>query len=403
MTGSAGALPRLLYVGDVPVEASYHGSALLYRLLEDWPADRLAIIETAFYGASLPARRLPGVSYRYAPPRATRLQSTRFNRIYTRIVAAASPLRALALHAGTRDFAPASILTVAQGHGWLVAAHLARRLDIPLHVICHDDWLWSLWGGASQNPYYTRLFTNHYRAAASRLCVSPGMAAHYEAITGAPGQVLYPSRARAVVDYKSPPARLARTDDRFRMAWAGTITRHDTGKQLEILAGELAKQSGELHLFGPVDSAAVAAYGLDGAHVHLQGLIPSADLIERLRAEIDALFVPMSFSVDETCDVETSFPSKLTDYSATGLPMLIRAPANSSAARWATEHPGVAELVTDPAPDALAGAIHRLATDPAHRMALGATALTVGNAMFSFGSINAAFQAAIMDHKTPAE
>ncbi len=37
--------PRLVYAGDVPVEASFHGSALLYRLLADWPADRLMIIE----------------------------------------------------------------------------------------------------------------------------------------------------------------------------------------------------------------------------------------------------------------------------------------------------------------------------------------------------------------------
>ena len=40
-------LPRLLYVGDVPVEASYHGSALLHRLLVNYPPDRLSVIETA--------------------------------------------------------------------------------------------------------------------------------------------------------------------------------------------------------------------------------------------------------------------------------------------------------------------------------------------------------------------
>ena len=41
----ASTLPRLLYIGDVPVEASYHGSALLYRLLQTYPPDRLRIIE----------------------------------------------------------------------------------------------------------------------------------------------------------------------------------------------------------------------------------------------------------------------------------------------------------------------------------------------------------------------
>ena len=40
-----GALPRLLYLADVPVEASYHGSALMYRLLQRYPADRLRVVE----------------------------------------------------------------------------------------------------------------------------------------------------------------------------------------------------------------------------------------------------------------------------------------------------------------------------------------------------------------------
>src|SRR5215217_1941521 len=53
--------PKLLYVGDVPVEASYHGSALLHRLLSDYPPEKLTILETA--ARSEPTRRLPKVDY----------------------------------------------------------------------------------------------------------------------------------------------------------------------------------------------------------------------------------------------------------------------------------------------------------------------------------------------------
>src|ERR1044072_3514760 len=53
--------PRMLYVGDVPVEASYHGSALLHRLLSNYPHDRLTVIETAT--ESDPTRRLPQINY----------------------------------------------------------------------------------------------------------------------------------------------------------------------------------------------------------------------------------------------------------------------------------------------------------------------------------------------------
>ena len=34
-------LPDLGYVADVPVEASYHGSALVYRLLQRYPKEKL--------------------------------------------------------------------------------------------------------------------------------------------------------------------------------------------------------------------------------------------------------------------------------------------------------------------------------------------------------------------------
>ena len=69
--------PRLLYVGDVPVEASYHGSALLHRLLSDYPHDRLTVIETAT--ESDPNRRLPSVNYISHPIGKARWLNTRFH------------------------------------------------------------------------------------------------------------------------------------------------------------------------------------------------------------------------------------------------------------------------------------------------------------------------------------
>src|SRR5262245_48018198 len=54
-------VPRLCYVGEVPVECSYHGSALLWRLLENYPPKDLLIVE-GIHRSSV-ARRLPGVRY----------------------------------------------------------------------------------------------------------------------------------------------------------------------------------------------------------------------------------------------------------------------------------------------------------------------------------------------------
>src|SRR5438876_1408984 len=78
-TGIGHTLRRLLYVADVPVESSYHGSALIYRLLETYPSERLMIIEPD-HGMSLPQRRLPQVAYRSLRLGSQRFRDTRFHR-----------------------------------------------------------------------------------------------------------------------------------------------------------------------------------------------------------------------------------------------------------------------------------------------------------------------------------
>ena len=75
--------PRLLYLGDVPVESSYHGSALLYRLLQGYPADRLRIVEGNLFPARTD-RRLPGVSHHTLQVGSSRALNTRFHDSYSR-------------------------------------------------------------------------------------------------------------------------------------------------------------------------------------------------------------------------------------------------------------------------------------------------------------------------------
>jgi hypothetical protein len=59
------ALPRLSYLGEVPLECSYHGSALLWRWLENYPTKDLLIVE-GIHRSSV-ERRLPGVRYIHLP------------------------------------------------------------------------------------------------------------------------------------------------------------------------------------------------------------------------------------------------------------------------------------------------------------------------------------------------
>ena len=102
------AKPRLLYIGDVPVEASYHGSALLHRLLAEYPVDKLCVVETATQ--SIAARRLSGVNYKSYPIAKQRWLNTRFHpqamAWFSRVAARTSPQIA----ALVEDFQPSDRL-----------------------------------------------------------------------------------------------------------------------------------------------------------------------------------------------------------------------------------------------------------------------------------------------------
>src|ERR1051325_11015896 len=170
-------LPGLLYVGDVPVEASYHGSALLHRLLSDYPPEKLIVIETAT--ESEPGRRLPGVAYishRIGKPR---WLNTRLHPYavawFTQIGKRSAPSIAQSLN----GFDFEGVLTVAHGFGWLAAASIASKRKVPLHLMIHDDWPRVADVPPSFRKSLDARFASVYRQAKSRLCVSPAMAREY--------------------------------------------------------------------------------------------------------------------------------------------------------------------------------------------------------------------------------
>jgi glycosyl transferase family 4 len=374
-------LPRLLCVGDVPVEASYHGSALLYRLLSDYPAGRLIIVETA--RQSEPSRRLPNVPYFSYPIAKSRWLNTRFHPYavawYTEVAAQTGPRIGQMVTEFGFDFDFDSVLTVAHGFGWQAAAAMARKRKAPLHLIVHDDWPRAAGIASSWRKWLDNSFARVYRQAQSRMCVSPSMSRFYEERYGAPAEVMYPSRAIDCPDYDEPPAHLARNDKPFTIAFAGTINSNGYLQALLALQQSLKAINGRLLIFGPLTTAEAQHAGLRDAV--MRGLLSSSELLTRLREEADALFVPMSFDPGDRANMEMAFPSKLADYTATGLPLLIYGPAYCSAVTWAHENPGASEVVkSEPA---LSPAIQRLANDVHHRVTLGKRALEVGRRYFS--------------------
>ena len=388
------AVPRLLYLGDVPIESSYHGSMLIYRLLENYPKERLRIVEAGL-ASSRRDRQLSDVKYEFMGLPLRRLHHTRFMKWYATACLMAAAARCYRLWGRVAEFRPDAILTVTHGYSWITAACLARRAGVPLHLICHDEWTETTRALAVLDGWKRSVFGAHYRQAASRLCVSPFMAEKYQQLYNVPSAVLYPCRASDATQFAGPPERLGREAETFTCAFAGTINNGGVLTGLRILADALRCLGGRLVIFGPLDQTRTGVSAFTAANIELRGLVSSVDLMGELRATADALFVPMSFSADDRANAEISFPSKLTDYTAIGLPLLIYGPEYCSAVRWAKANEGVAEVVTAERGEELAVSLERLKSNPLRRLELAKRSLSAGNRYFSHEAAFRVFSGAL--------
>jgi glycosyltransferase involved in cell wall biosynthesis len=383
----AGPLPRLLYIGDQPVESTVASATWFHRLLADYPADRLRIVEGNL-SRSRPDRRLPGVAYGVLWAGIPALRNTRFHVPHADWAFRLAPAHGWQLRGVLRAFRPDAILTIAHLASWRTAAAVARSRGLPLHLVVHDDALRMSSTGRRRHASVEAAFRAVYRQAASRLCISPLMEEIYHARYDVRGSVLPPIRGPHAPRGAFPPP----PGDRRSLVFAYTGSIYNRGHQgdLRPLALALARRGHRLVIAGRLVQADLATFGLDLPNVSAIGFIPDEEFHERLRRDVDVLVVPMSFAPGHETDVQLSFPSKLADYTATGLPLMVWGPPYASAVRWARDHGGCADVTDTTADDALAAAVQRL-EDPAWRRRLGSLALTVGNDMFTREHVVATF------------
>lgn len=381
-------LPRLAYVGDVPVESSYHGSALLFRLLRDYPVERLLLVQP-FAASHDSHRRLPNVKYVDVKMWSHRLLYSRFTRLYRSWLMRKAKGQGNSIGRAIGEFEPTAVLTVAHGVIWIAAAAYARQQNLPLYLIVHDHWPRIFNCLLSDREFSKSLFRDVTRQAAKVFCVSPAMLEHYDQSYGVRGCLLYPSQSVNPVGTEVQ-TRSGSAESTLTLAFAGTINSDGYAALLRLVAVALHNRNGKLLLFGPHTEASLKIWGLNLPGVENRGLIDSDNIASHLITEADVLLVAMSFGDDEKDNMTFGFPSKIAEYSATGRPMLIFGPEYCSAVQWARQHPGVAEVVTSETGDELGAALTRLASAE-FRISLGQRALELGRQLFSPAQVEHVF------------
>jgi hypothetical protein len=202
---------------------------------------------------------------------------------------------------------------------------------------------------------------------------------YYKKFFGIEGQVLYPNRGE---DSPMPQVRVgAAPRNEPVIAFAGTMHTVGAIQLLRLMAQLLLTLNGRLDLYIP-ESTDLAQLQLNLTNVGKAGFCPPAELATRLAGSAHALFLPASFQPDEQTIVSTLFPSKLVDYTAIGLPIIIWGPLYSSAVRWGLENPASAVTFTTPNEAPIRKTITRIVEEPEYASALAHGAVAAGNRDF---------------------
>ena len=385
-------LPQLLYVGDIPVEASYQSSIQLHRLLRGYPRAALRILETR--EPFSPAQsRLPEVRYHSLTLANRQTMRGEWSSAYRLWLTATAGRRAPEVLQMVDGFAPEAVLTIGSGFGWLLAAEVARRLDVPLHLIAHDDWPKSSGIDRACLAWSRSRFARVYRQARSRLCISPFMIDAFERRYGVRGSLLYPVRSPDAAATESAVVRAIENDQPIVIGFCGGSGSH-VMPGLRTLGRALAGMNARVVVFGPFDHAKQADLRAQSQAFEFRGFVAHDEVLAGLRGA-DLLFAPMTFDARARDNMTVSFPSKLADYTAAAVPIVVHAPAYSSAARWAEMHQDAARVVTVDDAAALGHAIVALRDDRAERQRLAERAVQAGHSCFDFHTGQTVFEDAL--------
>ena len=223
------------------------------------------------------------------------------------------------------------VLTVAHGDAFCAAQRFAKSQNLPLVSIYHDWWPDIPQLHAAGRRALERQFFELARDSRCNLCVCEGMK---EAL-GQPAKstILYP------IPDSAPFAGLSLNRAKsspFRIGYMGNL--FDYGPMLQALVQESWNHPEvkiEVRGTNPEWPAEFRKQAKERGN--WLSYAPRHELKNWLE-QLDAFLVTMSFDPKLRRRMETSFPSKLTEFAKYGKPIIIWGPAYCSVVKWARCH-----------------------------------------------------------------
>jgi hypothetical protein len=375
--------PRLLFVTSEIPQTRNAGSMQLYRALQGYPGDRIRVIGMPLEEG---AKGLP-CEYRTRRLFTYRLVNTRFRKWATGLNALdlwpePGLSRTIAMLEG---FKPDLVVTVMDKlsyykHAWKVAQRLVAGL---VTISMDDPQTFEVTNPLFQGAF-DRLLSRLYQSTALSLGVSQEMSAYIQTQFGKASETFYFGPPDGLKVRAAAESLRLRDPGRLTLAFAGTMS---LGYREGIIAllPALEAANARLHVYSrPFDL-------IEHPCVINRGFLAPEALWPVIQDECDAVLLPYAYDGDILRVYRTHFPTKLSEYCWTGMPMLLSGPEIATGVRWGMRHPGAALVVTDPGSPECAATLESLRTDHAlrERLAYGSASVAAGE--FDPGAVRLRF------------
>ncbi|MCS7063948.1 MAG: hypothetical protein NZM04_07920 [Methylacidiphilales bacterium] len=194
--------------------------------------------------------------------------------------------------------------------------------------------------------------------------------------------ILLPSRSYLHHEYTTPSPTTLKNSFPLTIAFAGSIW-HFYAEMIKLIANSLIKLGGEIHIYSDLTHKSYLEFGFNQhPNIFIKGYLPHPQIIDTLRNSAHALYSPLTFSPNDD-NSRFCFPSKLADYTAVGLPIILHGPPYSSQIKWASQYSDAFIIIDDLNVENIRQSIVRL-QNPEIRRSLAQKIIAIGKETFSW-------------------
>jgi hypothetical protein len=372
---------------EVP-NSFYAGGMQLLRVFDSYPAESLVVV-----GPSPPdnARKL-ACDYRTLAFPLMRWRNTRFHSHVMSLFLLSAWARRSPAHIERilGSFNPEVVFTVMDVFShYYTAYEYARRRRLPLVTMTMDapdsfEKIFPVFKGLQQ-----RKIGDVYRYAERNLCVSRQMTAHISKSYGCAAETFYFGPPDGVTLREPAESEQLRRPGQLVLGYAGGLT-YGYGEALRRIAEVLRGQPVTIRIYSRNRPSWPEA-----TNVEYAGCFEPEETWRRFKSECDVSLLVYNFDYHESRLYRTHFPTKLSEYSWLGMPMVMAGPEYATGIIWGLEHPAATLVETDRELSGLVRNLEDLRNDGPRRRAMAEAVALAAKEEFEPSAIKTNFEAIV--------